>query len=354
MIKTGFIKFSLLTLSLILAQAGLASAQIEITDFYSDFTSSDVTLFSQDRGKGTIVFEILYGREVVETQRVPVNLTPGKEVTKVIVWQTKPQHDYYTANASVYVDSKLIAQKSYPFTYGTSALPPFHIVDFSPGNSGVLLLLRPFNPSVVDIKIELLDGNDVVDAKTLKDISLIQPREISLNWPFLLEKDKKYLVRAKTYSHRLYSQPLINTYIASFTALEDVEILGSEVEVDEYGASITLRGKSQVPFDGILEIVMRNRETNATQTYRKIIEEVLTSGKEKTVGVVWENLPPGVYDVKILALNQENEVKDKYETVLRMPAPPPIKTPAIKRTPGFLALFSILTLILIRFFKKHV
>lgn len=353
MIKTGFIKFFLLTLSLLLAQAGLTSAQIEITDFYSDFTSSDVTLFSQKGGNGSIVLEIIYGGEAVETQRVPINLTPGKEVTKVVVWQTKPQHDYYTANASVYVDNKLYAQKSYPFSYGTAALPPFHIIDFSPGNSGVLLLLIPFNPSVVDIKIELLDGNDVVYAKTLKDVPLTQSREINLDWPFLLEKNKKYLVRAKTYSHRLYSHPLINTYIASFTASDDVEILGRDVEVDEYGASITLMGKSQVAFDGILEIVVRNRETNATQVYRKMVEEVLTSGKEKTVGIVWEYLPPGLYDVKILVLNRENEVMDSYETVLRMPAPPPLETPTPKRTPGFSALAAILALILFRLRREH-
>jgi len=54
-------------------------------------------------------------------------------------------------------------------------------------------------------------------------------------------------------------KPLINTYIASFNAGEDVEILPDNVEVDEYGASVTLLGNSQVPFDGFIDVLAVNR-----------------------------------------------------------------------------------------------
>jgi len=46
----------------------------------------------------------------------------------------------------------------------------FHVVDFSPSNKGVQLLLQPFNPSAVDIKIELLESNDIVYTKTQEDV----------------------------------------------------------------------------------------------------------------------------------------------------------------------------------------
>jgi len=89
--------------------------------------------------------------------------------------------------------------------------------------------------------------------------------------------------------------------------------------VDEYGASVTIRGKSQVPFDGFIVVTARNRVTKETQSYRQQLEDILTSGKESTAGIVWKGIPPGTYDVIIEAVNQKNVTIDKYETVLRIP-----------------------------------
>lgn len=162
-----------------------------------------------------------------------------------------------------------------------------------------------------------------------------------MTWPFLLTNSKKYTVRAKIYTHRLYAPPLINSYVANFTATEDAEILHDDVEVDEYGASVTIRGKSQVPFDGFIVVTARNRETNETQAYRQQVEEILVSGKEDTAGVVWRGLLPGTYDVEIKAVNKENATIDKYETALRIPEVPTITVIPVKPAPGFVALISL-------------
>lgn len=299
--------------------AGTASATLEITDFFSDYTSSEVTFRSDRDHQGKAVFELLDGTNVVESQIVPFKAGTGEEVSKVILWQNKHQRDYYTAKVSIYNDTKLHDNKTYPVSYGTVAMPSFHVVDFSASNKGVQLLLRPFNPSVVDIKIELLDGNDIVYTKTTEDVSLTSNNELKIDWPFLLNNNEKYTVRVKILTHRLYSEPLINTYIASFTAVDDVEILPDDVEVDEYGASVTLRGNSQVPFDGFVDISAINRATKETKTYRQQVEEILISGKEDTAGVVWKELGSGTYDISIQAVNKENIALDKYDTVLRIP-----------------------------------
>ncbi|MFA4935126.1 MAG: hypothetical protein WC568_04745, partial [Candidatus Methanoperedens sp.] len=269
-------------------------------------------------------------------------------VTRVIIWQKKPQYDYYTAKVSIYNSSKLLTSRSYEVSYGTASLPVFHVVGFSPTNSGVQLLLRPFNPSALDIKIELLDNNEIVYTKTKEDVYLkTAPEEIKITWPFLLTENKNYIVRVKIFTHRLYAQPLVNTYVAYFTATEDIEILADDVQVDEYGASVTVRGKSQVPFDGLIVVTARSRETNETQVYRAQMEEILVSGKEDTAGVVWKGLASGVYDVEILAVNHENVTIDKYETVLRIPEYSNVsKSVSAKKTPGFEALLSIITLLL--------
>ncbi len=335
--------------------AGTASASLEIVDFFSDFTSGEVTIRSSQDHQGKAVFELLDGKNVVESQEVPFKASAGEQVSKVILWRNKPQNDYYTAKVSLYNDTRLHANKTYPVSYGTVAMPSFHVVDFSPSNKGVQLLLRPFNPSAVDITIELLDNNDIVYTKTQEDVSLTSNTELKIDWPFLLSNNKKYTARAKILTHRLYAEPLINTYTAFFTANDDVEILPDDVEVDEYGASVTLRGKSQVPFDGFIDISAVNRATNDIKTYRQQVEEILVSGKEDTAGIVWKELGSGTYDVRIQAVNKENIALDKYETVLRIPevsavseTPPESGTPALTGYTGFAAIVIVLIVLVMR------
>jgi hypothetical protein len=322
------------------------SATVELTDFFSDFTTSDVTINSERDFQGKAVFELLYSQELVESHEVSINVESGEPLTKVIIWQEKPQHDFYTARISLYEGSKIVSNSSYHIAYGTVTIPQFQVVDFSPSNSGVQILLRSINPTVTDIKIELLDNNDIVYSKTKKDISITTSSELKLGWTFLLSENKNYVVRAKIYSHRLNSPPLVNTYIARFTATDDVEILAADVQVDEYGASVTIRGKSQVPFDGSIVVTAMNREINNKQSYRQQLEDILTSGTESTAGIVWKGIPPGNYDIVIEAVNQKNITLDKYETVLRIPDYPvaDVTTPK-NSTPGFEELVFLIIII---------
>jgi len=323
-----------------------ASASIELTDFFSDFTTSDVIINSDKDFQGKAVFELFYSGELVESHDVPVNVRAGEPLTKIIIWQEKPQHDYYTAIVSLYEGNRLISNRTYPIAYGSVTIPSFQVVDFSPSNSGVQLLLRSFNPTVTDIKIELLDNNDIIYSNRKDDISLTTSTEIKIAWPFLLIDNKKYVVRAKIYTHRLYAPPLVNTYISDFTATDDVEILPADVQVDEYGTSVTIRGKSQAPFDGFIVVTAVNRVTKEMQVYRQQLEDILTSGKESTAGIVWKEIPPGTYDVIIEAVNQKNVTIDKYETVLRIPEYPAVDLTTPSSTPGFEGILFIIILLI--------
>ena len=348
--KKNVIIKTVLISSMIFAMVTQASALVEISDFFSDFTSADVTVNSTRDIQGKAIFQLFYEETIVESQEVPVGTIAGVAVTKVILWDNRPAKDYYTARVSVVEGDKVLASSSYQVSYGTVSLPNFHVVDFSPTNSGVQLLLRPFNPSAVDIKIELLDNSDIVYSKIKEDISLTTNTEIKIAWPFLLSDNKDYIVRAKIFTHRLYAQPLINTYVAYFTATDDVEILPDDVQVDEYGASVTVRGKSQVPFDGYIVVKATNRATNETQTFSTQMEEILVNGKEDTAGIVWKGLAPGTYDVAIQAVNRKNVTIDKYETAMRIPEYSNVsKAVSAKSTPGFEAFLFIITLAFWRF-----
>ena len=331
-----------------------AAASLEIANFFSDFTSSEVTINASEYHQGKAVFELMDGGNVVESRTVPFKVNAGEQVSKVVLWQKKPQKDYYTAKVSLYNDTQLHDSSSYGVSYGTVVMPSFHVVDFSPSNKGVQLLLRPYNPSAVDIKIELLDNNDIVYSQENKDVSLTGNTELKMDWPFLLTNSKIYTVLTKIVTHRLNAEPLINTYISSFTASDDVEILRDDVTVDEYGASVTLRGKSQVPFDGFINVSATSRATKEIKTYKQQVEEILVSGKEDTAGVVWKGLGPGTYDVRIQAVNKENISLDKYETVLRISEDAPVsETPAANDTPtltgytGFAAITMVIVVLIV-------
>jgi len=340
--------YSIFLILIVFSMVNPASARVELTDFFSDFTTSDVTINSDMDFNGKAVFELLYSGELVESHEVPVNARAGEPLTKVIIWQEKPQHDFYTATVALYEGDRLVSKNSYHIAYGSATIPSFQVVDFSPSDSGVLLLLRSFNPTVADIKIELLDNNDIVYSKTREDISITTSTDLQILWPFLLIDNKKYVVRAKIYSHRLYAPPLVNTYISGFTATDDVEILPADVQVDEYGASVTILGKSQVPFDGSIVVSAKNRATGETHVYRQQLEDILTSGKESTAGVVWKGIAPGNYDVIIEAVNHKNITIDKYETVLRIPEYPAANlTSPANSTPGFEGVVFLIALVVI-------
>lgn len=328
-----------------LALIANANARVEITDFFSDFTSADVTITSGEDLNGEAVFELFYAGDRVESHKVPFNIKARSVISRVIIWEKKPEHDYYTAKISISNEGKLLTNKSYQISYGTVSLPGFHVVDFTPSNKGIQMLLRPFNPGVADIRFELIEDNDIVYTETRDAVPLYTVTDIRTTWPFLLSNNRQYSVRAKIFTHRLNAQPLINTYVGNFIAKEDVEILRDDVQVDEYGASVTIRGKSQVPFDGFLVVKARNRVTNETQIFRTRMEEILVTGKEDTSGVVWKGLASGIYDVEILAENQENVALDKYVTVLRIPEYSAVVTSTPSKTaPGFEAFILIIIL----------
>jgi len=119
-----------------------------------------------------------------------------------------------------------------------------------------------------------------------------------------------------------------------------VEILDPDIDVDEYGASVTITGKSQVPFNGVIRVVLTPEE-GKVQVFEETAD-ILTAGKEDTVGIIWQGVPKGDYNVKIYVLNLEGKILDSHETVLRVFEPIAEASP-VEESPafGFLAALGI-------------
>ena len=123
--------------------------------------------------------------------------------------------------------------------------------------------------------------------------------------------------------------------------LKQLKILDFDIDVDEYGASVTIVGRSQVPFDGIVRFVLTS-ENGEAQVFEETAD-ILTAGKEDTIGIIWQGIPKGDYNVKIYVLNLEGEILDSHETVLRVFESVPEANP-VEESPGtgFLAAMGII------------
>lgn len=104
-----------------------------------------------------------------------------------------------------------------------------------------------------------------------------------------------------------------------------------DLEIDEYGASVTLRGMSQVPFEGKVSIALIN---DARYIYFEEECDLLTLNKEDTIGFLWESIPPGEYIVEISAINNEGKTIDSYQTAVRIREIATFQQEQTKELPG--------------------
>ena len=318
-----------------------------ITDFFSDRELCDSTvLFEQPFENVTFRFTLSSGKELLKSEnRTLGSVETGEEVTKILFWELEEDfgedYDSYTARLSVQTGNEVLATRKSSFSHRSPTLSTIKLVDFSADSEKASALVTPRElsfiqmpkPGVIDLNLKLLSGGEIVYYESMENIPVMDSYYEAMYWPFLLEKDRSYTALLKVYSH---SPALTTIHRSDFRAKEDVEILGQDVEVDEYGASVTIVGKSQVPFDGIIRVVL-TPENGEVQIYEETAD-ILTAGREDTVGIIWQGIPRGDYNVMVYVVNLEDEVLDSYETALRVFEPVELAGPAEKSPgPGILA-----------------
>lgn len=301
-----------------------------IIDFFSDHDLSDATVrFEEPHENISLVFTLSSGGKILKTETFdPGSVQAGQEITKVVFWgipeDFAKDRDSYTAQIFVKEGDKTLETERTSFSYRNAYLSNLKVVDFSADSEKASVLMSLASsvnfgyvqvpePGMVDLDLKLLSSTDVIYTERLENVPVTDAYYKAINWPFLLEKDRKYTALLKVHSH---SPELTTAYISEFRAEEKVEILDADIDVDEYGASVTIVGKSQVPFNGIIRVVLTPEEGEA-QVFEETAD-ILTAGKEDTVGIIWQGVPRGDYNVKIYAVNLGGEVLDSHETVLRV------------------------------------
>lgn len=325
-----------------------------ITDFFSDHEFSDATVrFEQPFENASVVFTLSSGKKLLKSETFFLgSVEKGQEVTKILFWGVEEDigkdRDSYTAQVFVKNNSENLAFRELSFSYRSPTLSKLKLVDFSADSekASVLMTLTSSaelgsiqmpEPGVIDLNLKLLSDTGIVYSDTQKNIPVTSTYYNASYWPFLLEKDKNYITLLKVHSH---SPDITTAYRSNFRAEEKVEIIDRDIKVDEYGASVTIVGKSQVPFDGLVRVVLTS-EDGRVQVFEETAD-ILTAGKDDTIGIIWQGVTKGDYNVKIYVLNLEGKILDSHETVLRILEPVAAATP-VKESPasGFLIAMGI-------------
>lgn len=310
-----------------------------IMDFFSDNELADTTVrFEQPLENVSLVFTLNSEKKLLKSETFFLgSVKKGQEVTRVLFWGIEDDFgkdtDSYTAQVYVKNGNESLAFRKLSFSDRNPILSKLKLVDFSADSekaSVLMSLTSPANlrsiqapePGVIDLDLKLLSGTEIVYSEKHKNIPITSTYYNASYWSFLLEKDKNYIALLKVHSH---SPDVTAVYRSDFRAEEKVEIVDRDIDVDEYGASVTVVGRSQVPFDGFVRVVL-TPESGKVQIFEETAD-ILISGKEDTVGIIWQGVPKGDYNVKIYVLNSEGEILDSHETVLRVFEPVAEATP---------------------------
>ncbi|MDQ1275401.1 MAG: hypothetical protein QG610_974 [Euryarchaeota archaeon] len=298
-----------------------------IAELYSDTESFDVTLYSVLPEENLTLETSLVrsengNEEVIATQEFLTGSLPADtRVTKVGFWDIKnPERGAYTLRAKLIEQGKVYSEAEYDFVYGSYSASRLQVDDLVPNSDGISVILSPDQASLFDIEYMLVNGHDVIyETKTEKASLTSVPETFSASWGSLLENNKEYTGRVKFH---VYSPG--QGFIAlteRFTARDNAEI--TDIYEDETGASATVLGRSQVPFEGNLVFSVYKVQDTSGQSSSMFVESVrervpvLLTDDDETVEAAWkERLTEGVYRLEIELIGNDGDVIERRETII--------------------------------------
>ncbi|MCL7413119.1 MAG: hypothetical protein M8353_05825 [ANME-2 cluster archaeon] len=313
---------------------------ISIIDVYSDIDSADITLHSGGEYTDIIIdAELVFDKKVIATRQFSItSIDPDSDITKVTSWDiTNPKEGFYRTRMTLFMDGSPLETRYFNFSYGWQALPGISIKDIVPDSRGISVILAPYSsmagsrPVLTDIEYMLVDGDTVIYRTTDNRVTVVQATSLSKDWNVLLLNDHEYYTRVKA----RISTPADAVIARSegFTAIDDARI--TELYRDETGASATVLGYSQVPFDGHIMYTVTQDNTVIESVREKI--PLLTSGDDETIEVIWDRkLAAGIYGLSVEVIGNNGDVLDRWNTVIESeydgssdstPVPTPTQTP---------------------------
>lgn len=295
-----------------------------ITELYSDLESFDITLYSEKAEENLTLEALLVRQERGEEEGLAKrmflleSLPARTRVIRVGFWDVSGSEDgSYILKARLLQGGEVISEAEYKFVYGRRSIPKLRVNDLIANSEGISVVLSPNEPVLFDIEYMLVDGSEVIyTTKSEKEALPSLPETFSASWGTLLENNRKYLGRVKL---QVYSpKKEFITYTQAFTARDDAEI--TDIFEDESGASATVFGRSQVPFEGSLIFTIYRFDTKAETEVLESVRvrvPVLLAEDDETVEVSWRRrLPEGVYKLEIGLVGNDGDLIERRESII--------------------------------------
>jgi len=335
---------------LMLMSVQSASAKdINIVDVYSDINSIDITIHSGEHYTDiTLKAELIFKGNILESKQFHIGeVSPDTDITKIAFWDlSNPKEGFYRTIMTMSMDGSVLETKYSNFSYGWQAMPGVSIKDIVPDSSGISIILAPYytinigfiKPVLADLEYMLVDGDTVIYRTTDSRVTVVQPTPLSKDWNVLLENNHDYSTRVKA---RISSpKGAVIAQSKDFTSKDDVRI--TELYRDETGASATVEGSSQVPFDGYVVFTVTKDDTLIEEVREK--SPILTTGDDETIEIIWtRKLAAGIYGLSIEVIGNDGDILDRWDTVIESdydssadatPEPTPTETPGFCIVPA--------------------
>ncbi len=300
-------------LAALAAFTGMAHSQ-EITDLYSSIESADVTVDGDVAGYA-LRLDLVSRGDLLQTRNIDLD-GPGTYITSWAAFNA--EEGSYDVCASLWKNNTEVTRKCNNFFYGGRIPVRFDVRDFYADSRGMHLSISDRDPTIVDIYYMLISGDKAVYVSRDRAVpiagGLAAPTQINYPWKQILEDNKRYTGRVKIVE---LNHNQTRAFMNSFVSQDDAEI--SETYEDETGASATVIGNSRVPFEGTLRFDLSQNGTRLSRVERRT--PVLLTGDDETVEISWnETLEPGVYQLSIVLLGNDGDIRDVEESIIEAEA----------------------------------
>jgi hypothetical protein len=300
-------------LAALAAFMGAAHSQ-QISDLYSSTESADATVQGDVAGY-TLRLDLISKGDILQTMNIDLD-GPGTWVARWAPFEA--EEGSYSVCAGLWENNTAASRKCYEFYYGGPTPVRFDVRDFYADSKGMHLSVSARDPTIVDIYYMLFSGDKALYVSRDKAVplggGLGAPTQINYPWKQILEDNEKYTGRVKIVELN-YNQT--RAFMNTFVAQDDAEI--TETYEDETGASATVFGNSRVPFEGTLVFKLTQNGTALAVVEKKT--PVLLTGDDETVEISWnQTLDPGVYQLSVVLLGNDGDVRDVEESIIEAEA----------------------------------
>ncbi|MFQ6056006.1 MAG: hypothetical protein ACE5J3_08515 [Methanosarcinales archaeon] len=290
--------------------------------------------------------DIIYSNTIEQVSLF--NPTELKEKWKVVLENNKnytgfAQVFWYINGTPEYVDT---------FTSSFTAQDKVEILNLSKTATDASATL--FGKSAVPfrgyVQFQVLQNNTIIETinKTTPAILADQYYNAEVFYKKALVEGT-YTLKVTVFSN---NGDILDKQYLDFSVYDDVAI--TDAHEDETGASVTLLGKSQIPYKGSVQFqVFQNGKLIENITKKS---PVLMADDDETVEVTWkQRLPEGIYNLKITVIGNDGDILDQrnriIESKLKKTANTTSNESKSKKTPSFKILTALLALLLIRNLK---